>query len=66
MKISQSDESILEIQSESFEDMSNRILESMKQTKQEMIENGLWHDKMTLKEWGDYASKHVKITENGE
>ena len=43
--------------------ISNDIIEGMENTKKEMIEKGLWHDKMTLEEWSNYAGKHVKITE---
>ncbi len=62
MKIRQSDGSVIEIRSTSFEDISNSIIEGMKQTKQEMMEKGLWHDKMTLEEWSNYAGQHVKLT----
>lgn len=47
----------------SFIDISRDILEGMESTKQEMIEKGLWHDKITLDEWSDYAGKHVLIKE---
>jgi hypothetical protein len=47
----------------SFEDICDDILEGMKQTKEDMIKDGLWTDQTTFEEWAEYAGRHVRLTE---
>lgn len=45
---------------------SEDILKGMEQSKQKMIEEGLWNDNITFEEWSNYAGSHVIITESKE
>jgi len=46
--------------------IGNDILEGMKQTKQEMIEMGLWTNETTFEQWSEYAGSHIEIREKND
>jgi len=39
------------------------ILAGMKNSKQQMIEDGLWNDKVTFEALADFAGSHIEIKE---
>lgn len=43
--------------------ISQDIVKGMEQSKQAMIDEGIWTDETTLKEWANYAGQHVIINE---
>lgn len=39
------------------------IIEGLANSKQQMIEEGLWNDAVTFEEWSDFAGSHIEIVE---
>lgn len=47
----------------SFAESAESLKEGMKESKQQMMDEGLWNDDITFEEWAHYAGSHCILTE---
>lgn len=46
-----------------YENFCENILEGLKQSKEDMMKDGLWTEKTTFEEWAEYAGRNVRLNE---